>query len=65
MYTHYHIGFTPTKIEYGITRYVTETRQVELPLGTSINIDEITLDIERGTILGTARRADLSNQTSQ
>ena len=28
MYTHYHIGFTPTKIEYGITRYVTETRRL-------------------------------------
>jgi hypothetical protein len=42
--------------------YVTKTRQVELPLGTSINIDEITLELERGTILGTARRADLGVQ---
>ena len=42
--------------------YVTETRQVELPLGTDIFIDEITLDLKRGSVVGTARREDLSAQ---
>ena len=42
--------------------YVTQTRAIDLPLGASISIDEITLDLERGSITGTARRADLASQ---
>ena len=40
--------------------YVTETRVVDLPLGSSISIDDITLDLERGSIAGTARRENIS-----